>query len=243
MNAHPTPGREKGHRGERHGTGGSSGTAHCVLAVRLPGWRPGGLSSCNPPARPRRTTPPAPEKTGVDFWHAVEFSRNGHFHRAAHTAAPGVSLLFPSLAGPPGVPAAHRSGLPAFPAAFRRFPTISDRSDRPPAPPARRKPSSRTPRPIPTSETLATFLRSGLIAPALVRPAVRTLADTIPNGNSPTFPFRTQANGPRRRPTHKTEKDSRTRQIAHETEVRNGRPGTVRARSVSGAHRQAARRT
>src|SRR4030095_3214683 len=69
-------------------TTGIGGPAHCVLAVLFQKESP---TDPNGPAGDVNIS-------GVDFWHAVEFSRNGHFLRTAfqRTLRAFRSFVFPA---------------------------------------------------------------------------------------------------------------------------------------------------
>lgn len=92
---------------------------------------------------PMRTFPkePRPSRTGrrrginisgVDFWHAVEFSRNGRFLRPLFTGPPGASLrcfqpyqtLFRTVSGPNSNPMAVERPSPFGCSDFIRFPRV-----------------------------------------------------------------------------------------------------------------------
>ena len=65
--------------------------------------------------------------SGVDFWHAVEFSRNGSFLRGRFTGPSGLTLRVSSLSDPFGSDSRWRDSALAFPPfGFPASPTLAE---------------------------------------------------------------------------------------------------------------------
>ena len=118
------------HRGEHHESGttrrnspGRSQRPRCVLPPQTQGWAFKGTSS----PRGRRGI----NISGVDFWHAVEFSRNGRFLCACFTRPSGRFpsvlrfRLYQTLAAPIFTGAIPPFGLFAVPTLPDPFPSLA----------------------------------------------------------------------------------------------------------------------
>jgi hypothetical protein len=98
-------------------TGGIIQPAHSVLAVCISSKEPRPISHTGPTVRGINIS-------GVDFWHTVEFSRNGRFLRNRFTGFSGrFPSVFPTLPDPFSGPFPVRIPFPApcWSGVFRAF--------------------------------------------------------------------------------------------------------------------------